>query len=58
MDTQTWTKLTSGRNLKNFICWNQSKLLPNSFLGVYQLDCTCSVLYIGGNKNKVITRAL
>ena len=34
---------------------NKSKLLPNSFPGVYQLDCTCNALYIGETKKKVIT---
>ena len=47
-----------GRNLKNFICRNKSKLLPNSSPGVYQLDCTCKTLYIGETKRKVITRAI
>ena len=50
------TIFTSDRNLKNFICRSKSKLLPNSFLGVYQLDCTCNALYIGKAKKKVITR--
>ena len=50
------TIFTSGHNLKNLICKNKSKLLPNSFLGVYQLDCTCNALYIGKTKKKVITR--
>ena len=50
------TIFTSGRNLKNLICRNTSKLLPNSFRGVYQLDCTCNALYIGKTKKKVITR--
>ena len=30
------TIFTSERNLKNSICRNKSKLLPNSFPGVYQ----------------------
>ena len=30
------TVFTSGRNLKNLICRNKSRLLPNSFPGVYQ----------------------
>ena len=50
------TIFTSGQNLKNLICRNKSKLLPNSFPGVYQLDCTCNALYIGETKKKVITR--
>ena len=41
------TIFTSGRNLKNLICRNKSKLLPNSFPGVFQLDCTCNALCIG-----------
>ena len=45
-------------DLKNLICRNKWKLLPNSFLGVYQLDCTCNVLYIGKTKKKVITRTI
>ena len=40
------------------ICRNKSKLLPNSFPGVYQLDCTCNALYIDENKKKVITRTI
>ena len=48
------TVFTSRRNLKNLICRNKSKLLPNSFPGVYQLDYTCNALYIGETKKKVI----
>ena len=50
------TIFTSRRNLKKLIFWNESKLLPNSFRGVYQLDCTCNALYIGETKKKVINR--
>ena len=52
------TIFTSGRNLKNLFCRNKSKLLANSFPGVYQLDCTCNALYIGKTKKKVITRTI
>ena len=52
------TIFTSGHNLKNLICRNKSKLLSNSFPGVYQLDCTCNALYIGETKKKVITRTI
>ena len=52
------TIFTSGRNLKNLICRNRSKLLPNSFPSVYQLDCTCNALYNGETKKKVITRTI
>ena len=42
---------TSGRNLKNLKnLKNKSELLPNSFAGVFQLDCTCNALYIGDQK--------
>ena len=47
-----------GHNLNNLICRNKSKLLPNSFPGVYQLECTCNALYIDENKKKVITRTM
>ena len=51
MGTETWTR-------KELICRNKSKLLPNSFPGVYQLDCTCNALYISETKKKVITRTI
>ena len=41
------TIFTSEHNLKNLICRDNSKLLPNSFPGVYEFDYTCNVLYIG-----------
>ena len=40
------------------ICRNKSKLLPNRFPGVYQLDCTCNALCIGETKQKVIPRTI
>ena len=40
------------------ICRNKSKLLPNSFPGVYQLDSTCNVLHIGETKKKIFTRTI
>ena len=52
------TIFASGRNLKNLICRNKSKLLPNSFPGVYQLGCTYNALYIVETKKKVITRTI
>ena len=52
------TIFTQGRNLKNLICRNKSKLFPNSFPGVYQLDCNCNALYIVETKKKVITRTI
>ena len=47
-----------GRNFKRLICRNKSKPLPNSFAGVYQLDCTCNGLYMSESKKKVITRTI
>ena len=47
-----------GRILKNLICRNNSKLLPNRFPDVYQLDCTCNALCIGKTKKKIITRTM
>ena len=46
------------RNLQNLVCRNKSKLLPNSFPGLYQSRCTCSALYLGETKKKVITRTI
>ena len=40
------------------ICRNKSKLVPNSFPGVYQLDCTCNALNISETKKNVITRTI
>ena len=47
-----------GCNLKNLISSSKSKLLPNSFPGDYQLDCTCNALYIGQTKKRIITRTI
>ena len=71
MGAETWTKIKKGNkkfgiktvftsrcNLKNLTCRNKSKLLPSSFPGVYQFDCTCNALYIDKTKKKVITRTI
>ena len=47
-----------GHNLKDLICRNKLKLLPNGFPGVYQLDSTYNALYNGKTKKKVITRTI
>ena len=60
ISTETWSKVKSKiqkfgiktmftlrRNLKIFITWDKSKLLPNKVPDVYQLDCTSSVLKTG-----------
>ena len=36
------TIFTSGPNLKSLLCRNKTKLLPNSYPGVYELKCTCN----------------
>ena len=52
------TVFTSSRKLKDILCNNKSKLLPNSFPGVYQLKCSCGSVYIGETKKRVLTRAI
>ena len=50
---------TSGKNLQQILCQkNKLKLLPNSQLGVYQLDCSCNGKYIGESKKRVLTRCI
>ena len=49
---------TSSPNLKSILCRNKDRLLPNSSLGVYELDCTCGKPYVGETKKKILTRAL
>ena len=50
---------TSGKNLQQILCQkNKLKLLPNSQLGVYQLDCSCNGKYIGKSKKRVLTRCI
>ena len=52
------TIFTSSNNLKNILCNNKSKLIPNSFPGVYQLKCSCESIYIGETKKRVLTRCI
>ena len=44
------TVFTSGTDLKSILCQSKSKLLPNSYLGVYALNCSCNAEYIGETK--------
>ena len=44
------TVFTSGANLKLIFCQNKSK--PNSYPGVYALNCSCNAEYVGETKNK------
>ena len=41
---------TSAAKLKNIPCNNKSKLLPHSYLGVYELSCDCGGEYIRERK--------
>ena len=52
------TVFTSGANLKSILCQNKSKLIPNSYPGVYALNCCCNAEYIGETKKKVMTRTI
>ena len=50
------TVFTSGANLKSIVFQNKSKLLLNSYPGVYPLNCSCNAEYIGETKKKVMAR--
>ena len=52
------TVFTSGANLKSILCQNKSKLIPNSYPGIYKLNCSCDAEYIGETKKKEITRTI
>ena len=52
------TIFTSPTNLKQILCRNKCPLLPNSYPGVYQLNCSCGSLYIGETKKKILTRSI
>ena len=47
-----------GANLKSILCQNKSKLLPNFYLDVNSLNCSCKAEYIGETKKKVMTRTI
>ena len=49
---------TSRKNLQSILCQSKPKLLPYSYPGVYQLDCSCNGRYIGESKIKVLTRCI
>ena len=40
------------------MCQNKSKLIPNSYPGVYTLNSICTAEYIGETKKKVVTRTI
>ena len=62
MDTHYWTQIktifTSGSNLKLLLCQNKTKLLHNSYPGVYKLQCTCNSVYFGETKKKILTMTI
>ena len=37
---------------------NKTKLLPNSYPGVYELKCTCNSAYFGETKKKILTKTI
>ncbi|XP_047143649.1 uncharacterized protein LOC124817506 [Hydra vulgaris] len=45
-----------GRSLSNILCQNKSKIPPNSYPGVYQLECTCGAFNVGETRKKIKTR--
>ena len=49
---------TSAAKVKNILCNNKSKLLPNSYSGVYELSCDCGEEYIGETKKRKLTRSI
>ena len=49
---------TSAAKLRNILCNNKSKLLPNSYPSVYELCCDCGGEYIGETKKCVLTRSI
>ena len=50
---------TLASKLKNILCNNKSKLLPNSYPGVYELSCDCGGgIHWGNKKKRVLTRSV
>ena len=44
--------------LKNILCKNKDKLMPNSYPEVYELKCSCGSVYNGETKTKIISRLI
>ena len=44
--------------MRSILCQNRSRLIPNSYPGIYTLNCSCNAEYIGETKKKVITRTI
>ena len=52
------TVFTSRAGLKSILCQSLLKLIPNSYPGVYALNCSCNAEYIGEIKKKVMIRTI
>ena len=52
------TVFIPGAILKSILCQNKLKLFPNSYPGVYTLNCSCNAESLGETKKKVITRTI
>ena len=52
------TIFTSSPNLKSLLCRSKTKLLLNSYPGVYELKCTFNSDYFGETKKKILTRTI
>ena len=48
----------TGPSLKNILCKNKDKLIPNSYPAVYELKCSCGSVYNGETKKKIISRSI
>ena len=48
----------TGPNLKNILCKNKDKLIPNSYPVVYKLKCSCGSVYNGEAAKKIISRSI
>ena len=40
------------------LCQNKTKLLPNSYPGVYELECTCNSADFGETKKNILPRTI
>ena len=43
---------------KIVVCRNKTRLLPNSYPGVYELKCACNSAYFGETKTNISTRTV
>ena len=52
------TVFKSSASLKSVLCQNKSKVLPNSYPEVYQLQCSCQSRYLCETKNNISSSAI